>query len=300
MHATMHAALQSPGVARSRTAVAALLDPYSRVRRTQSLDTVHDHWVGLESSPASDVRAYPMLGCVVKRFALACVFPHEAERMTAEGALLARLRHRNIVAAWTWFCRGGVYTLVTQHVRGHDLYDFIVALDAPPEWPAVAPVVRQVTDALAYCHALGVAHGDVKPENIMVTRDGGVKLIDFGLAVQCSPSGPCALARDFRLRVVEAPLGTQQFRAPEVASGFYNPFAADVWAACHTFAVLLTLQDVTVARDALAHPPPDCLYGRRERAAIVAGMALSPAHRPTVFDLRRALAPRAKENVGHT
>jgi serine/threonine protein kinase len=297
----MHAALHSPAVRRSRTAVAALLDPYSRVRRTQSLDTVHDHWVAMESSPASDVRAYPLLGCVVKRVCLSGVAPHEAARMVEEGALLARLRHRNIVAVWTWFCRGGVYTLVTQHVRGHDLYDHIVSLDEPPAWPAALGVVRQVVDALAYCHALGVAHGDVKPENIVVTRDGGVKLIDFGLAMQCTtcpPTRACELARDFRLRVVADPLGTQQFRAPEVASGFYNPFAADVWAACHTFAVLITLQDVTRARGALEHPPPGPSAGCRERARILQGMALAPTHRPTVFDLRRTL--KAEKNVGTT
>lgn len=296
MHATVHAAVHSPKAKRSVAARHTLLDPYTRCRRTQSADSVHDHWVQLHSSAASDVRVFPLLGCVVKRFSTKSAQPCEIARMVAEGAVLERLHHRNIVEVWTWFERAGIYTLVTGRVRGQDLYDHITGLQAPPRWPAAGAILYQLADALAHCHALGVAHGDVKPENTMVGRDGVVTLIDFGLAVQCrqcGPGQPCRVATDFRRRVPVAPAGTVHYRAPEVAGAYYNPFAADVWALGQTAMVLLSCWDVQDAADAVAarailpDDPPHVVAA--VTALVEACTAVRPENRPTMFQVRRVL-----------
>lgn len=78
---------------------------------------------------------------------------------------------------------------------------------------------RQIADAVAYCHSQGVAHCDLKPQNVMVSDEGIAKLVDFGLAVQlCEP--------------FSGPRGTWPFMSPEAAQAYCRPYdyaKADVW-----------------------------------------------------------------------
>src|SRR5258708_3402327 len=87
---------------------------------------------------------------------------------------------------------------------------------------------EQVADALARAHSAGVTHRDVKPHNIMITRDG-VKVLDFGLAKSSRMPGP----EEETLQVLTAEgtvLGTPQYMAPEQFEGKEADARSDIWA----------------------------------------------------------------------
>ena len=301
MHQTMNAAVHSPKTGRSHAAREILLDPYTRHRRIQSVDSVYDFWWNLESSNISDVRVYPILGCVVKRFSVNNIPKDERSRMVKEGELLDRLQHHFIVKAWNWFEQGDTFTLVTERVLGQDMFDFVVAQEHRLSWSEAGVMISQLVDALAYCHALGIAHCDIKPENIMITRGGHVKLIDFGLAYQCpecvqnnfnirgNNTKCCKMAINFTETHTLPVIGTKHYRAPEINYGRYNPFAADVWALCHTIAILLTLWDVSCVHNMTWHSilPCQSMTVRKEIVNMLFGGIEHIAHiRPTIFTMK--------------
>lgn len=109
--------------------------------------------------------------------------PVEVQRLCAEAQLSRRLRHRNIVHVHDWGRSGdGAYMVMAWH--GEPLQERL--LHGPIESAQAAEVARQIADALAYVHAQGFVHRDVRTWNILTRRerDGQVRatLIDFGCA----------------------------------------------------------------------------------------------------------------------
>ncbi len=107
--------------------------------------------------------------------------PLVAERFRREARSAAALDHPNIVKLYDFGLSNGVPYLVMEFVPGvtlQRLMDTRGRLDVP----AAVHVVTQVALGLAHAHARGIVHRDVKPLNLMVTPDGGVKVLDMGLA----------------------------------------------------------------------------------------------------------------------
>jgi serine/threonine protein kinase len=103
-----------------------------------------------------------------------------AERFRREGRAYARLRHEAIVAVHDLVEKDDGLYLVTELVDGTDLARLIARGGAlPPE--CVALVGARVAEALDYVHFNRLRHRDVKPANVMVSREGEVKLMDFGI-----------------------------------------------------------------------------------------------------------------------
>ena len=125
---------------------------------------------------------------------------------------------------------GNAY-LVIDFVEGQSLADRIAARGPLPE-AQVLDWARQLLDALAYCHAQGVVHRDIKPQNIIIRPDGRPVLVDFGLVKLWDP-------RDPRTRTVVRAMGTPEYAPPEQ------------WGAGHT--------------------SPDKRLGRRVASFLVAG-----------------------------
>jgi serine/threonine-protein kinase len=103
------------------------------------------------------------------------------ERFYREGKAAAALNHNNIVQAIDVAEAGGYHYFVMEFVEGHTVYDELAEGKVYTESEAIA-IVRQVAQALLHAHDRGIIHRDVKPKNIMLTRDRVAKLADMGLA----------------------------------------------------------------------------------------------------------------------
>jgi hypothetical protein len=142
------------------------------------------------------------------------------DRFEREARTLALLTHPGIVTVIDRGETDGRPFIVCELVDGRDLHERISLEGSLPVAEALAIAV-QVAAALAYAHARGVIHRDVKPHNVLLTADGHAKLTDFGIArVDDAP----ALTNPGRV------LGTGDYVAPEQAQGHPLDGRADIYA----------------------------------------------------------------------
>ncbi len=106
----------------------------------------------------------------------------------AESRTAAMLNHPNIVTVHDWDTDSDEAFIVMEHVDGVSLADILDSF-GPLDLNEAAVVAGAVSEALGYAHANGVLHLDVKPENVMVTRDGAVKVADFGVSALSTLDG---------------------------------------------------------------------------------------------------------------
>jgi serine/threonine-protein kinase len=107
--------------------------------------------------------------------------PQFIERFYAEGRAAAALNHPNIVQAYDVGQAGDYHYFVMEYVEGRTVYDDIVKHRRYNENDAL-DIIIQVAEALLHAHAKGLIHRDVKPKNIMLSKEGVAKLADMGLA----------------------------------------------------------------------------------------------------------------------
>lgn len=143
----------------------------------------------------------------------------DLQRAEREARLAARLNHPHVVAVFDLIEDGDDTWLVMEYVEGVTL-SALVKRDGALTPDEAAPLVRQAADALAAAHAAGIVHRDVKPSNMLLTRDGKVKLTDFGIA---------RAEADASLTQTGLVTGSPAYLAPEVASGATATEASDVW-----------------------------------------------------------------------
>jgi beta-lactam-binding protein with PASTA domain len=131
------------------------------------------------------------------------------ERFRREARAAANLNHQNIVAVHDWGSVDGIYYMVMEYVAGPSVREILQAqgLLAPAQ---AADALEQTLAALQHAHRQGIVHRDVKPENLMVTRDGVVKVADFGLARAFA---------DAQITEAGNVTGTVQYLAPEQLQG---------------------------------------------------------------------------------
>src|ERR1700735_3979330 len=117
-----------------------------------------------------------------------------------EALLSSAIEHPNVCAIYEVGESGDEGYIVMQYVPGQSLDQLIARGPATPQ--LVLSVGIQIADGLQAAHALGIFHRDLKPQNVMLTEGGLVKILDFGLARRLSPEGARfdpskpALARD--------------------------------------------------------------------------------------------------------
>jgi eukaryotic-like serine/threonine-protein kinase len=132
------------------------------------------------------------------------------QRFRREAQAAARLNHPNIVGVYDSGADDSTPWIVMEFVEGRTLAEFLAGGRKPAPMQA-AEIAGRIAEALSAAHAQGVIHRDVKPGNVMVTRDGVVKVMDFGIARM---SGSDATAPQ-----TSAVMGTASYLSPEQAQG---------------------------------------------------------------------------------
>jgi serine/threonine protein kinase len=188
-------------------------------------------------------------------------------RFLREGRLAARLAHPNIVRVFDVGETDGRPYIAMEYVEGETLADLLARRGTLT--PAEATELGvQIARALTAAHAAGLVHRDVKPHNLLIRRDGVLKLGDFGIAVGLEGT---------RFTVAGTVLGTAAYLAPEQARGEQVTSAADVYALGLVLVELVT-----------GHPDRVRVGGPLGET-INRCLANNPRDRPTAAEVEREL-----------
>ena len=221
--------------------------------------------------------------------------PDFISRFEREASLGLKLDHPGIVKVHDLVVDAGTLALVMELVEGRSLADLIGKEVGPIPWPRAWPMFEQLLDAVEYAHDQGVIHRDLKPENVMVTPDGRLKILDFGIAKEAGGSGMTATGSG---------MGTVDYMAPEQHTDAKNvDERADVYALGMTLYEMLAgrlpwgdeVDAVGVLHRKLsgAIPPPTDFYPDippEVTQSVTQALLPTPARRPrTPGKLRKAL-----------
>ncbi len=193
-------------------------------------------------------------------------------RFLREGRIAARLSHANVVKVFDVGEADGIPYIAMEHVDGETLAELVARRGTLPPLEAAA-LGAQAARALAAAHAAGLVHRDVKPQNLLLRRDGLLKLGDFGIAF--GPEGT-------RLTVAGTVLGTAAYLPPEQARGDEVTASADVYA---LGLVLVELLTGSPDRAASLRAAPPALAGVVRRC-----LETDPRRRPAAAEVARELA----------
>ena len=155
------------------------------------------------------------------------------DRFYKEGRAAAKLNHPHIVGAYDVGEAGGYHYFVMEFIDGDTVYE-LVAKGRPVDEARAIQITLETAQALEHAHANGIIHRDVKPKNIMITKEGDVKLADMGLAREMG---------DFEAAQAEAgrAYGTPYYISPEQIRGAINiDTRADTYSLGATFYHMVT------------------------------------------------------------
>ena len=175
------------------------------------------------------------------------------QRFLQEARSIGRLNHPNVVSIFDIDQWNGQYYLVMELISGGSLAE-VVDGGCPLPWQEACRIIAQAASGLAAAHAAGMVHRDVKPENLMLTKDGLVKVVDFGLSKLVDA------ANDTRTAVTKQGqiLGTPHYMSPEQFDASELDLRTDIYSLGGSLFRLLTsqfpFQDcTTIVQTMMAH-----------------------------------------------
>jgi eukaryotic-like serine/threonine-protein kinase len=131
------------------------------------------------------------------------------ERFRNELRLARTIAHRNVCRTYDLGREGSTYFITMEYVPGEDLKGLIHRIGALPVGKALS-LARQICEGLEEAHRAGVVHRDLKPQNIMIDRDGNARIMDFGIARSVKAKG---------ITGANVLIGTPEYMSPEQVDG---------------------------------------------------------------------------------
>jgi len=202
--------------------------------------------------------------------------PVALKRFLQEAQVMARTSHPNLVQVHDMELQGNVNYLVLEFIRGRSLRDWMNQSEIPP--PQVFAVMHGVLQALDYAHRHAIVHRDMKPENVLISDEGMVKVADFGIARLLDDTGVGGTATKTGTTV-----GTPQYMSPEQVASSKVDGRSDLYSAGIMFYELVVGQPPFTASDA---DGPFTLMAKHVQA---------PPKPPSVF--RPGLNPELEEVI---
>ena len=194
--------------------------------------------------------------------------PEIQELFRLEARILARFNHPGIVRILGTGQRGDIFFHVMELADGHPLD----TLKRRPDERQTLQWATEAADALACAHSHGIVHGDIKPANLLLDKDGHVRICDFGLAfTDRAPLGRSA-----------AKGGTLRYMAPERQDDMTRDFTGDQYALCASLVEIATAKPFD-GRANHSH----ILHNSQLAAVLKKGLAKDPKNRyPAIGELR--------------
>lgn len=225
--------------------------------------------------------------------------PEARERFQREAHILAAMDHDHVTRVYDCEEVSGSWYLVMEYIEGGSLEEKLVK--GPLSAEDAVRVTAEILEGLDYIHEQSILHRDVKPSNILLTRRGGVKIADFGVA-RSGGSAP-------GLTVPGSTPGTPIYMAPEQLRGQQGDERSDLFAVGALFYHLVTgghhfgntpRDEFELRRRVLEEPPKLPIPEMREslNAWLERSLAKKPADRyPSAYAMREALLLAAPPNA---
>ena len=178
-------------------------------------------------------------------------------RFHDESQAVAMLSHANIVSVYDVSNSDGMNYIVMELIDGLTLKQYMQRRGTPLNWREAQHFITQIMRALSHAHGRGIIHRDIKPHNIMVLRDGSVKVTDFGIA---------QLASAAQNTMTQEAIGSVHYISPEQAKGSHVDCRTDIYSAGVVLYEMLTgrlpFEGDTPVAEAIQHiksiPVPPC------------------------------------------
>jgi eukaryotic-like serine/threonine-protein kinase len=206
--------------------------------------------------------------------------PSALARFRREAQAIAALQHSNVLALYDIGVEGATTFAVMELLEGETLRARIS--DSPLPWRRAVAIGAEIAEGLAAAHAKGIIHRDLKPENVFLTIDGGVKILDFGLA-RYRPPGP--QQEDTRATMATEPgtiMGTAAYMSPEQVRGEPTGAPSDI------FSLGCVLHEMIAGRRAFA--------GGSSAETMAAILTVQP---PPLTDLVGDVPPELDRSIRH-
>ncbi len=218
--------------------------------------------------------------------------PDRLHRFEQEARAAGRLNHPNILTIYDIGSHDGAPFLVSELLEGETLRERL--LSGPVPLPKVADYAVQAARGLAAAHDKGIVHRDLKPENLFLTKDGVLKILDFGLAKLTEPAGADG-ATATALTDTGVIMGTVGYMSPEQAAGRPADFRSD------QFSLGVILYEMVTGRRAFMRSSAAEILAAIIREEPEAVASLNPQAPPALrWLIERCLAKEPEERYAST